>query len=179
MATSSSYKYPMVRGSGAFLICVGFGIMIGALWSGPSPMNIPVFIIAAALGIIMIPITRRLSSLGRPSGFHIGVMVGAVALELVIFGAVFSRLPIETTLRARWLWAFLIVGVHFIPMGLALGRRIIILGLACIVVASSGLLFSQLPFLYLAIADGILKIGFGVSMVKTGLTKQAQQNCYR
>lgn len=86
-----SYKYPMVRGSGAFLVCLGFGIIIGALWPGPSPVNIVIFVIAVALGIIMIPIARRISPLGRPSGTHIGAMIGAVAMELVIFWAVFSR----------------------------------------------------------------------------------------
>ena len=61
----------------------------------------------------------------------------------------------------------------FIPMGFALGKRIVILGLACIVLAASGLLFSYPPFLYIAIADGILKIGFGVSMAGMGLARQA------
>ena len=167
----SGYKYPMVRGSGAFLICIGFGILIGALWPGAFPMNIRVFVIAAIVGIVAIPFARRISSLGKPTGLHIGVMSGAVALELVMFWAVFTSLPVDTPPRVYWLWAFLLVGLHFIPMGLALGKRAVILGVACIVIAGAGLLLNQIPFIYLAIADGILKIGFGASMAATGLPR--------
>ena len=174
MDKRGNYKYPMVRGSGAFLVCLGFGILIGALWPNASPMNIRVFAISAIVGIVAIPVARRISSLGKPSGLQIGVMAGAVALELVLFWAVFTRLPMDTLLQTRWLWAFLLVGLHFIPMGIALGKRIVILGLACIAVALAGLLLRNVSFLYIAILDGILKIGFGASMFTTGLKKTAQ-----
>jgi hypothetical protein len=55
--------------------------------------------------------------------------------------------------------ALMIVGIHFLPMGLTFGRRIVILGQFCICNAAAGLYFGSLPFATLALLDGALKIG--------------------
>jgi len=173
MSDAGSYKYPMVRGSGAFLGCVGLGLILAILWAEDAPVNTRLLGYSAILGIVAIPIVRKLFPLGRPKAIHILAMSGAVALELFLFWLVFSRLPKDTQPQTRWLWALLLVGLHFIPMGLALGRRIVILGVACAAVAASALFLGLLPFSWTVVVDGILKVGFGASMAVTGMRKAA------
>jgi hypothetical protein len=171
-----NYPYPMVRGGGAFLMCIGSGIAIGAVWAADAPMNIPVFATGAVLGFVALVLGRRIFPLGRPATRHVVAMSLAVTLELLLFWIVFSRLPADTSPVARWLWGFLIVGVHFFPMGLALGRRAVLLGAACVAVAILGLLVRPIPFGLLAVVDGLLKVGFGASLAMTGLSRPALNN---
>jgi len=169
-----NYKYPMVRGSGAFLVCIGLGLILAVVWAGEAPVNARILGISAILGIVAIPTARKFFPLGKPKALHILAMTGSVALELCLFWLVFSRLPKATPPQTRWLWAMLLVGLHFIPMGLALGRRVVILGAACAAVAASALMFGVIPFACAIVVDGILKLGFGASMAFTGLRKAAQ-----
>jgi hypothetical protein len=173
MPDLGNYRYPMVRGSGAFLVCIGLGLILAVVWAGDAPVNARILGVSAILATAAIPIMRKILPLGRPKAFHILAMIGSVALELYLFWLVFSRLPKDTQPQTRWLWALLLVGLHFIPMGLALGRRVVILGAACVAVAASALFFGLLPFAYAVVVDGILKAGFGASMAVTGLRKAA------
>ena len=55
----------------------------------------------------------------------------------------------------------LIVGIHFLPMGLAFGWETSILGGLCITNAGLGLALPTLSFPILVALDGALKITFG------------------
>jgi hypothetical protein len=165
--------YPMARGSGAFLVCIGLGLILAVIWAGDDPVNLRIFGISAILGAVAIPIVRKIFPLGRPKALHVFAMIGSVALELCLFWLVFSRLPKDTQPQIRWLWALLLVGLHLIPMGLALGKRVVILGSACIAVAACALFSGLLPFTWAIVVDGILKVGFGASMAVTGMKRAA------
>lgn len=173
MHQAVSHEYPMVRGSGAFLVCLGLGLILAVIGARDAPMNLQILGACAIIGIIAIPVMRRLFPLGRPKAVHILAMSGAVALELFLFWLVFSRLQKHAQPQIRWLWALLLVGLHFIPMGFALGRRVVFLGAACVVVAASALFFGLVPFAWAVVIDGMLKVGFGASMVATGFEKAA------
>jgi len=173
MSDVGNCSYPMVRGSGAFLVCVGLGLILAVVWGEGAPVNMRILAYSAIIGIAAIPVVRMLFPLGRPKAIHILAMTGAVALELCLFWFVFSRLPKDTQPQIRWLWALLLVGLHFIPMGFALGKRVVVLGAACAAVAASALFLGLLPFSWSIIVDGILKIGFGASMAATGMRRAA------
>jgi hypothetical protein len=163
----------MVRGSGAFLVCIGLGLILAVIWAEGAPVNPRILAYSAIMGIVAIPVARKLFPLGRPKAIHIFAMSGAVALELFLFWLVFSRLPKDTLPQTRWLWALILVGLHFIPMGFALGKRVVILGAACVAVAASALFVGLLPFTWAVIVDGLFKVGFGASMAVTGIRKAA------
>ena len=164
--SEARYKYPMVRGGGAFLVCVGVGLVVGAIWPGSGPVNAKVLGLSAVLGILAIPIARRLAPLGKPQPYQVVVLIGSVVLEFAMFRFVYGRLVAGADDQARWLWALLFVGVHFLPMGFAFGKRIAILGATCILAAVTGLV-GGVPFFYAALIDGALKVGFGLSMCTT------------
>ena len=167
MTGISRYQYPMVRGSGPFLVCIGLGLVLGTALSGAAPVNMRILGISAILAVAAMIVGRRMSPLGRPTRFHILAMIGAIALEFLMFGLVFRHLPQGTTVETRWFWALFLVGLHFIPMGWSLGRRAVYLGVACAAVAASGLFLGLLPFTYVAVLDGLLKAGFGLSLATT------------
>ncbi|MCP5146452.1 MAG: hypothetical protein H6978_16705 [Gammaproteobacteria bacterium] len=171
MTIQNSYAYPMVRGSGAFLVCVGAGIVAATLWPTAAPVHISIFLASVGLGAIAIPLVRRIRPLGAPPRRHIAVMLAALLLEFIAFYLVFSKLPPATPLTDKWLWAFLIVGVHFLPMGWALGKRVVFLGLACIAFALVGLLSPGIPFEFVSVMDGILKLAFGAHLALTGIPR--------
>jgi Family of unknown function (DUF6609) len=163
------HPYPMVRGGGAFLVCLGLGLILAAVVPASGPLNVKVFGIGAVVGLLAIPIIRLTAPLGRPTAYQVIALCGAIAFELILFWLVFSHVPAETTPPVRWIWAFLIVGVHFLPMGYAFGRPIVALGVFCIVNATVALLFSGLPFGMVVIVDGALKVGTGAYMLLTSV----------
>ena len=56
---------------------------------------------------------------------------------------------------------------HLTPMALCFGPRMLLLGGACVATAITGLLLIRLPYEIFGLADGFLKLGFGVWLFST------------
>ena len=153
--------YPMLRGSGTFLVCIGLGLVCAIAFSGPALINYTIFYTGAGLGVAALFGSRRLSKV-RPSRVQILALCAAVLLELVLIIASARVLPHGTPEQVRWLWVSIIVGVHFVPMAVAFGPRMLVLGLLCIGNGAAGLLVPHVPYEYFGVFDGLLKISFGV-----------------
>jgi uncharacterized membrane protein YdcZ (DUF606 family) len=153
-------RYPMLRAGGAFLVCVGLGLIGGIAFSGAAPVNFGVFYAGAAAGVIALCFAGRLST-GTPTRLQIAALAGAVLLELLLFAVQGRMLPRGTEEHVRWLWISGIVGVHFLPMAISFGPRFAVLGLACILNAVLGLLATSVPYEVFGLVDGALKLGFG------------------
>jgi hypothetical protein len=158
--TRPNQRYPLERNGGLFLTCIGTGCVVGILLRGDHPINVTAALFGAAAGVILLVFGRRWVS-GSPAPLQLCALGGAIALEMVLFAALGAKMNPQTNPREWWLLALVIVGIHFLPMGLAFGRPVVILGLFCICNAGAGLYFDSLPFATVALLDGALKIGTG------------------
>ncbi len=159
-----SYPYPLVRAGGLFLLIVGSALVAGAVHS-----RWRVGLLAAGVAIAKLATAvatpTLISGLGRPSRFQIVALIGAVLVE-----AAFIPLALRATRRrswsARWLTVFFVVGVHFLPMAIAFGPVVLVLGVAVMLNAGMGLWkASAIDLRHSWMADGLLKVGAGVLML--------------
>ena len=86
----------------------------------------------------------------------------------MLFALLPRVLPPGTPEHVRWLWALMIVGVHFLPMGVSFGPLFLLLGGACISNAALGLLLPEVPFGLFGFVDGALKVFVGVGSLERG-----------
>jgi len=54
MSDVGNCSYPMVRGSGAFLVCVGLGLILAVIWGEGAPVNMRILAYSAIIGIAAI-----------------------------------------------------------------------------------------------------------------------------
>lgn len=163
-ARVSVHKYPMVRRGGLFLMLLGLAMIGGVVFAGSGLVNNAVFFSGVAVATVSLFVTRQLSY-GKPTRTQVIALVGAICLEILLMNIVGRTVAHD--LRIRWLWALLVVGAHFLPMALAFGPRMLLLGALCIANAAMGLAFASISFLPVVLFDGALKVGFGMWMLLT------------
>ena len=153
--------YPMVRGGGLFLMLIGAGLIGAIAFSGGGLVNYTVFFVGVGVATISLFAARHLSQ-GSPTRLQIAALIFAIALEIILFGVMGRTVPRGTAENVRWLWVLMIVGIHFLPMALCFGPRMLLLGGACIANAMVGLLLPHLPYEIFGLLDGCFKLGFGL-----------------
>ena len=158
------YAYPLIRSGGLFLIVIGVMIMAGALL--PRFRNI---LVAVGLALASLVTALAAPSLARPLGVpswqQLLVLVGSVLLEIVLIQVV-VRYVYPRGERTIILSVLLVVGLHFLPMAVAFGPLIAILGILTILNASAGMWFR--PNMNLSLIwffDGLLKVAGGIIMM--------------
>ncbi|OAI44328.1 hypothetical protein AYO42_00855 [Rhizomicrobium sp. SCGC AG-212-E05] len=154
----------MQPGGGIFLICVGIGLVYGALLQGDAILlGLQIGFCAGVVGIIAAIITAK-GLFGRPTALHRFVVLAAIALELAAF-AILARsgfLSGDQT-ATKWSVALLIVALHFIVMRWSHGPLMLWLALTSILwIGLAYLSHFSLPALIAG--DGLLKIVFGIVM---------------
>ena len=159
-------EYPIVRSGGLFLLIIGAGLLAAIAASGGAPVNHGVFYAALAAALLSLFFAGRLS-FGSPTALQIGALVFALALQGALLVLQGRLLPPTTPEHIRWLWVSSIVGVHFLPMAVAFGPRMLLLGGACIATALVGLALPSVPYEVFGIVDGALKVGFGAWLFST------------
>jgi hypothetical protein len=140
--------------------------MIIAGASLPRARNI---LVAAGLALASIVTAIAAPSLahplGVPSGQQILVLAGSVLLEMILIQAV-VRYLYHLGERTIVLSVFLVVGLHFLPMAVAFGPIIGILGILTILNAGVGLwLRPNMNLSILWFFDGLLKLACGIIMM--------------
>lgn len=158
------HPYPLIRGGGLFLIIIGAMIIAGAPL--PRARN---KLVAAGLALASIVTAIAAPSLAHPLGTptwqQILVLAGCVLLEMILIQAV-VRYVYHLGERTIILSVLLVVGLHFIPMALAFGPIIGILGIMTILNAGVGLwLRPKMKLSTLWFFDGLLKLACGIMMV--------------
>jgi hypothetical protein len=163
------YPYPLIRCGGLFLIIIGAMIIAGALLPRARNMLVAVGLaVASIVTAIAAPSLAR--PLGAPSLQQIFVLAGSVVLEMSLIQVV-VRYVYYLGERTIILSVFLVVGLHFLPMAVAFGPIIAILGILTILNAGVGLWLS--PNMNLSIlwfCDGMLKLAGGIIMMVVVLT---------
>ena len=158
------HPYPLIRSGGPFLMIIGAMIIAGA--SLPKVRNILVAAgLALASMVTAIVAPSLVHPLGRPSWQQILVLAGSVLLEMILIQAV-VRYVYHLGERTIILSVLLVVGLHFLPMAIAFGPIIGILGILTILNAGVGLwLRPNMNLSILWFLDGLLKLACGIMMV--------------
>lgn len=160
----SNTVWPMQPGGGIFLICMGVGLVYGALMQGDAiTFGLESGFCAGVVGIVVAIMMAR-GRFGRPTALHRFVVLAAIALELTAF-AILARSGFlsggQTT--TKWSVALLIVALHFIVMRWSHGPLMLWLTLTSIIwIGLAYVLGFSLPALIAG--DGLLKIVFGIVM---------------
>lgn len=158
------YPYPLIRGGGLFLTIIGAMIIAGAML--PRSRNI---MVAAGLALASIVTALAAPSLARPLGVpswqQILVLAGSVLLEIILIQVV-VRSVYHLGERTIILNVLLVVGLHFLPMAVAFGPIIALLGILTILNAGAGLwLRPNMNLSILWFFDGLLKLVCGIIMM--------------
>lgn len=159
--------FPTIRVAGLFLIAVGLTTLVALLLRGSLPLHPGLFIagmLGAGFGILMNPWMRNHFSDGIQNSRQRWAIRGAIAFEAIGILVVCQVVAID--LQTRWLWLFVIVGLHFMPLQLSHSRWVGLLGVLLMANAIAGLL-SVLPFWAVAVLDGLLKLVFGLTLFFT------------
>ena len=154
--------HPLRYSGGLFVACAGAGIAIGGVL-GMLGMG---FMAGAILGFIA---ARRSAVFvrprwGRPSMPQLRVMLFAIGLEIVIFSMLgaagfFQKHPPTTVFET----AMGIVGAHFLILRFSHGPFMLALGTAVLAWLGLGHIL-HLPLQFVALGDGLIKLGFGLAM---------------
>ena len=158
------HPYPLIRSGGLFLVIIGAMIIAGA--SLPRVRNILVAAGLALASIVTAIVAPSLAHpLGTPTWQQILVLAGSVLLEMILIQAV-VRYVYHLGERTIVLSVLLVVGLHFLPMAVAFGPIIAILGILTILNAGAGLWLRQdMNLSILWFFDGLLKLACGIMMV--------------
>ncbi|GAA0970713.1 hypothetical protein GCM10009555_020080 [Acrocarpospora macrocephala] len=155
-----THPYPLIRGGGIFLICVGLGFFLGLFF----PRRwIPLAAGGFIVGFTGSGLSALLPSLGTPSILNIAALVVAVAFEAAVIVYLVKKIG-DSDERRLTLSIMLVVGLHFVIMGLAHGPLIAALGILTAINATIGL-FTKTPIKPFFLSDSLLKIAFGVWML--------------
>jgi uncharacterized protein DUF6609 len=156
------HPYPLIRGGGLFLICVGACFLLSWVFR---KHWLPFVIAGFVTGFVASGLSALLPSLGSVTALHIVGLAGAIVLEMGLIYLVLSRFK-DAEQERLILLILLVVGAHFVPMGLAHGPLITVLGLATMVNAAVGLRFAgSVPTRVVGITDAALKLGVGLVML--------------
>jgi hypothetical protein len=154
----------MAPAGGLFILIVGIGIVLGT----PFPNKRGFLLISAfvlATTALVIFGGRLMAPFGNPTRLQLWFLFGSIALEIVLFRFGLARYRGAGERSAR-LASLFIVGLHFLPMAVALGPMSFTLGVVLCLCSGGGLwLKPSLSLNGLWAADGLLKIAFGSVMM--------------
>ncbi|AAK80871.1 hypothetical protein HGI32_06640 [Clostridium acetobutylicum] len=154
---------------GVWLIWIGIIIILGTMFGGENCVNPGIFSIGYALGMIIIFRTefiKKYLSYGKNSSFQSKMANISIIVMFVTAGIIGGRYFGEQNFRMIWLAAFLATAIHFVPFSVVHGKLLLVLAFLVGVNAIYGMMHIEISFYYIGIIDGILKIAFGILMVK-------------
>lgn len=152
------HPYPLVQSGGLFLLLIGSGIVMDIIFKGA-------FMIGTGLAILSLLFAKVLS-FGKPIRLQMIALALAIFLEVVLLIVMVNVLSSDVNPAIRLMWILMIVGIHFLPMAFCFGPRFGIVGILCILNASTGLILGDVPREVFLFTDGALKVGFGIWLLK-------------
>ncbi len=156
----ADHPYPLIRGGGLFLICVGTGFLL--CWLMPKYWA-QCAIAGGVAGFIASGLSALLPSLGTPTAVQISALIGSFLLEAGLIYLAVTRYK-DAGDRKLIMAILFVVGLHFITMGLAHGPLIAILGVLTTINAAIGFNAQNISWKAFGIIDALLKLGFGLVM---------------
>lgn len=166
----NALTFPLQRGGGAFLVCVGLGILVGCLAARLANRKYLLYglIGGAALGVIVMAVggaTKIIfDGIGYPAWWQWAFLGLGVLVEGYLVNLVVEKNP-DRTGKQFWLWMLFVVGVHFLVLTGSHGPICGILGLLCMINAWIGLQSKTPDYLRFWAIDGALKVAAGATML--------------
>lgn len=161
-------KYNTQRTCGVWLTYIGVIIIAASLLGGERLIQPIIFGFGYFLGFIAIyglPFINRKLSYGENSAFQDRMDNLSVFLNVLLCTVLGMALGFND-FRLFWLGIFIVVGFHFFGFYFSQGKTMLLLGVLTIVNGIMGLLFPSIPFLFVAIMDGSIKIFIGLMMLR-------------
>lgn len=157
----AAHPYPLIRGGGLFLIFLGAGFLLAWLFQ---KYWIQFMVAGFVTGFTASGLSALLPSLGKPSLLQIAGLIVPILVELGLMYLVVSRCKDDE--RKLILGVLLVVGSHFVLMGIAHGPLMSLLGMLAAVNAATGLwLLPSVPTKVFGVVDAGLKLGFGLVLL--------------
>ena len=156
---SYAHNYPLAPCGGLFVLTVGFGVTLGAIF--PRFRNSMLVASGAVAVLEMWAFGASLTApWGVPTPLQVWSLVVAVAFEIAVIAVIVGQFRTrgERTLR---LGILLAVGTHFLLMAPAFGPLIVLLALLAILNGLLGVRSPSLSVRTLWFLDGSLKLAIG------------------
>ena len=119
----------MTASCGAFVICVGLGLIAGGL---SARLIYPALAVGFGSGFIVMILAAIMAmrmGLGKPSLLQRLTPSICAIVEIIVFMALAPLIPPDA--RTLFIVVLAIVGVHFLPMMVSFGPLVGVLGVAC------------------------------------------------
>lgn len=171
------------RLAGLWLIWIGLVIIVGTLLGADYGIQPVIFVVGYGAGMAIIFNSKALAqrySLGPATPFQEKVSNFAIVLMFVLMGLFSGRSFATLDFRMIWLGALLATALHFIPFALVHGPAMVVMAVPLAATAVTGMLLPEIPFLYLGLVDGGIKLLFGLALFarpqKKAVAGKANQN---
>lgn len=159
-----AHAFPMVRGGGLFILIMGLGVALGAMFPDRRKLLLGAGAAAATIAIVVFA-PALAGPLGVPTRLQLWFLFGAIGAEAVLVRLAVARYK-NAGERSLLLAILFVVGLHFLPMAVAFGPICAALGVVASTNAAVGLwLKPGLPLNRLWMADGLTKLAFGALML--------------
>lgn len=159
------HPFPTILRSGVLVLILGMTSVSGVAVAVYPNSYIIYFvgIVAAALAFTFFKDRYRY---GRPTTVQLIAIYVALVLGVLLLIGLFVFMP-DYGSRNFLLVLFLIIGIVFIPLGIASGPLMLLLAGLCIVNALLGLWLHSISFSIFGLVDGVLKFIFSGLMLRT------------
>lgn len=167
------------RLAGLWLVWIGLVIVIGTLLGGEFGIHPVIFIVGYAAGMALIfnskTVEKRFSQ-GPASPFQEKITNVSIVLMFVLMTLFAGRYFVTLDFRMIWLGALLATALHFFPFALVHGPAMVVLGILLTATTTVGYLLPELPFYLLGLADGVIKLLFGIALFTLPVTRSGGGN---
>ncbi|WP_234122413.1 DUF6609 family protein [Clostridium hydrogenum] len=155
---------------GMWLIWIGVIIIFGTITGGSNCLNPFVFGVGYSFGMFMMlrsKFVEKHFSLGENSKFQNRISCISILFMFIIMLLISGRYFATYNYRMIWLGALLATAIHFIPFSLVHGKLLLILSIPLAINSLVGMFEPSVSFYYFGIIDGIIKVIFGIILIKT------------
>lgn len=159
-------KYPFVRITGIWLILIGTVVVLATFVGGRYELNPFIFMFGYAISLYITELNSFVKKKYTLNGQFNTLQkkmakYGDISLFPLMFIMGGSFIP-SGDWRMVWLGTLLATGIHFLMFIPVHGRGMIYLSILCTILAITGILFKEIPFMAIGVLDGVVKIVFGV-----------------
>ena len=158
------HPYPTIRRSGVLVLILGVSMVFGTAVVA-YPFYYHVFFTGIVVSVLAFIFFKQRYLYGKPTRLQLGAIYAALILAALLLVGLFVFLP-DYASRTFLLLMLLIIGIDFIPLSIAAGHLLLILAALCILNALLGLWLQGLSFTTFTGVDGVLKIIFGILMLR-------------
>ena len=158
------HPYPTIRRGGVLVLILGVSMIFGTAVDA-YPFYYRVFFTGIAAGVLAFIFFKQRYLYGKPTPLQTGAIYAALILGALLLAGLLVFVP-DYGSRTFLLLLVLIIGIDFIPLSIAVGPLMLILAVLCILDALLGLWLQGLSFAIFTGVDGVLKIIFGILLLR-------------